>query len=106
MAPVSLACIHPTRNTVSTCEQNRHHIHLISTYFVASKFASVYYNVSFTLGALNIKKCRLVVIDWHWKDKKMRTIVDIPEIKDDLSPLLRDIVVPCMQSNKLKLFLY
>ncbi|XP_065912716.1 protein CMSS1-like [Dysidea avara] len=58
------------------------------------------------LGVLNLKKCRLIVIDWYWKDKKMRAIADIPEVKDDLNTLLRDILLPQMQSSKLKLFLY
>ena len=36
----------------------------------------------------------------------MRSIADIPEVKDDLNTLLSDIVLPHMQSSKLKLFLY
>ena len=63
-------------------------------------------NCCISLGALSLKKCRLLVIDWFWKDKKMRTIADIPEVKDDLNTLLSDIVLPHMQSSKLKLFLY
>ena len=66
----------------------------------------VLYSVAFSVGVLNLKKCRLIVIDWYWKDKKMRAIADIPEVKDDLNTLLRDILLPQMQSSKLKLFLY
>ena len=58
------------------------------------------------IDVLKLKKCRLVVIDWYWRDKKMRRITDIPEVKEDLTLLLKDILLPWMQSHNMKLFLY
>ena len=40
VAPLLLVSTHPARNTVNTRKQNRYHTPLISTYFIASKFAS------------------------------------------------------------------
>lgn len=58
------------------------------------------------IGVLKLKKCRLVVVDWYWRDKKMRSITDIPEVTQDLTLLMKDTLLPWMQSHNMKLFLY
>ena len=36
----------------------------------------------------------------------MRCITDIPEVKQDLTLLMKDTLLPWMQSHNMKLFLY
>ena len=31
-------------------------------------------------GALGLTKLHVVILDWHWKDQKERTITGIPEV--------------------------
>ena len=49
VVPVSLASIHPTRNTVNAHEWNRHHAPLISSYLITSKPVSATLHVSGTV---------------------------------------------------------
>uniref|UniRef100_A0A4W6D9J3 Cms1 ribosomal small subunit homolog n=1 Tax=Lates calcarifer TaxID=8187 RepID=A0A4W6D9J3_LATCA len=39
---------------------------------------------------LNLQALRYLVLDWNWRDQKLRRMVDIPEIKQDLMKLLEN----------------
>lgn len=34
----------------------------------------------FSPEGLNLKALRYVVLDWNWRDQKLRRMVDIPEV--------------------------
>uniref|UniRef100_A0A3B4A7I3 Cms1 ribosomal small subunit homolog n=1 Tax=Periophthalmus magnuspinnatus TaxID=409849 RepID=A0A3B4A7I3_9GOBI len=46
---------------------------------------------------LNLQALRYIVLDWNWRDQKLRRMVDIPEIKLDLMNLLEKIIRNCKE---------
>lgn len=57
--------------------------------------------------ALNAEETQYVILDWNWRDMKLRRMVDVPEIRKDLFELLRKYIVPAARtSGKLKIGLF
>ncbi|XP_054642338.1 protein CMSS1 [Dunckerocampus dactyliophorus] len=55
---------------------------------------------------LNLQALRFVVLDWNWRDQKLRKMMDIPEIKVDLIKLLESGVLEQCKANKVKIGLF
>ena len=57
--------------------------------------------------ALNQEETYYVIIDWNWRDVKLRRIVDVPEVRQDLFELLRKYVIPATRTGeKLRIGLF
>ncbi|XP_037542605.1 protein CMSS1, partial [Nematolebias whitei] len=54
---------------------------------------------------LTLQALRYLVLDWNWRDQKLRRMVDVPEIKVDLMKLLERGVLTC-RDNKVKIGLF
>ncbi|XP_005475557.1 protein CMSS1 isoform X1 [Oreochromis niloticus] len=55
---------------------------------------------------LSLQALRYLVLDWNWRDQKLRRIVDIPEIKQDLMKLLESGVLARCKEDKVKIGLF
>ncbi|KAF6718603.1 Protein CMSS1 [Oryzias melastigma] len=55
---------------------------------------------------LNLQALRYVVLDWNWRDQKLRRMVDIPEIKLDLMKLLESGIFSACREEKVKIGLF
>ncbi|CAN9497548.1 unnamed protein product [Ophioblennius macclurei] len=56
--------------------------------------------------ALNLQALKYVVLDWNWRDVKLRRMVDIPEIKLDFMKLLEGGVLAGCRENRIKVGLF
>ncbi|XP_031558885.1 protein CMSS1-like [Actinia tenebrosa] len=56
--------------------------------------------------SLKTSKTKYVIIDWTWRDQKLRSIADMPEVKEDLNHLLQKFVFPLAKSGKIKVGLF
>ncbi|KAM6978215.1 protein CMSS1 isoform 2-T2 [Tautogolabrus adspersus] len=57
-------------------------------------------------GGLNLQALRYVVLDWNWRDQKLRRMVDIPEIKLDFMKLLESGILSGCKEEKVKIGLF
>ncbi|XP_034429518.1 protein CMSS1 isoform X1 [Hippoglossus hippoglossus] len=55
---------------------------------------------------LTLKSLRYMVLDWNWRDQKLRRMVDIPEIKLDFMKLLEGGILTGCREGKLKIGLF
>ncbi|KAM4731120.1 protein CMSS1 [Anableps anableps] len=55
---------------------------------------------------LNLQALRYLVVDWNWRDQKLRRMVDIPEIKLDFMKLLESGVLAACKEDKVKIGLF
>ncbi|XP_068602758.1 protein CMSS1 [Brachionichthys hirsutus] len=55
---------------------------------------------------LNLRPLKYVVLDWNWRDQKLRRMVDIPEVKLDLMKLLQSGILKGCKEDKVKLGLF
>uniref|UniRef100_A0A3Q0SX60 Cms1 ribosomal small subunit homolog n=1 Tax=Amphilophus citrinellus TaxID=61819 RepID=A0A3Q0SX60_AMPCI len=55
---------------------------------------------------LSLQALRYLVLDWNWRDQKLRRMVDIPEIKQDLMKLLESGVLARCKEDKVKIGLF
>ncbi|XP_051259809.1 protein CMSS1 isoform X1 [Dicentrarchus labrax] len=55
---------------------------------------------------LNLKALRYMVLDWNWRDQKLRRMVDIPEVKLDFMKLLESGVLNGCKEDKVKIGLF
>ncbi|XP_070832571.1 protein CMSS1 isoform X2 [Chaetodon trifascialis] len=55
---------------------------------------------------LNLRPLRHLVLDWNWRDQKLRRMVDIPEIKLDFMKLLESGVLKACKEDKVKIGLF
>ncbi|XP_020506893.1 protein CMSS1 isoform X1 [Labrus bergylta] len=55
---------------------------------------------------LNLQALRYVVLDWNWRDQKLRRMVDIPEIKLDFMKLLENGILSGCKKEKVKIGLF
>uniref|UniRef100_A0A3Q3IYK8 Cms1 ribosomal small subunit homolog n=1 Tax=Monopterus albus TaxID=43700 RepID=A0A3Q3IYK8_MONAL len=55
---------------------------------------------------LNLQALRYLVLDWNWRDQKLRRMVDIPEVKLDLMKLLEIGILKGCRENKIKIGLF
>ncbi|KAM9804885.1 protein CMSS1 [Neosynchiropus ocellatus] len=55
---------------------------------------------------LSLSALRYLVLDWNWRDQKLRRLVDIPEVKLDLLKLLDSGVIRHCREDKVKIGLF
>ncbi|CAK6959180.1 protein CMSS1 [Scomber scombrus] len=55
---------------------------------------------------LNLQALRYLVLDWNWRDQKLRRMVDIPEIKLDFFKLLESGILSSCKEDKVKIGLF
>ncbi|XP_029386230.1 protein CMSS1 isoform X1 [Echeneis naucrates] len=55
---------------------------------------------------LSLQGLRYVVLDWNWRDKKLRRMVDIPEIKLDFMKLLESGILNGCKEDSVKIGLF
>ncbi|XP_040005261.1 protein CMSS1 isoform X2 [Xiphias gladius] len=55
---------------------------------------------------LNLQALRYLVLDWNWRDQKLRRMVDIPEIKLDFMKLLESGILNGCKEDKVKIGLF
>ncbi|XP_041663570.1 protein CMSS1 [Cheilinus undulatus] len=55
---------------------------------------------------LNLQALRYMVLDWNWRDQKLRRMVDIPEIKLDFMKLLESGILSRCKEDKVKIGLF
>ena len=53
-------------------------------------------------GSLEMSQLKYVILDWSWRDVKLRKMCDIPEIRSDLFSLLKKHFIPRAKSTNLK----
>lgn len=56
-------------------------------------------------GALKLDALTHIVLDWSWRDSKLRRLVDIPEVRTDFFTLLTKHLIPVLRQGKAKLAL-
>ncbi|XP_028993144.1 protein CMSS1 [Betta splendens] len=56
--------------------------------------------------ALSLTALRYLVVDWNWRDQKLRRMVDIPEIKLDFMKLLESVILNNSKEGKAKIGLF
>lgn len=56
-------------------------------------------------GALKLTALSHVVLDWSWRDSKLRRLADVPEVRDDTFKLLTKHLIPLVRSGKTKISL-
>ncbi|KAM7446900.1 cms1 ribosomal small subunit [Porites harrisoni] len=54
-------------------------------------------------GALKTLRLKYVILDWTWRDQKLRRMIDIPEVRGEVINLLKDFVFPLAKASKLKI---
>lgn len=55
------------------------------------------------LEALHPDVIKAVVLDFNWRDVKSKRIIDIPDVKGDLLNLMKDYLIPHINSSKCKI---
>ncbi|XP_041858576.1 protein CMSS1 isoform X2 [Melanotaenia boesemani] len=55
---------------------------------------------------LKLQALRYLVLDWNWRDQKLRRMVDIPEIKLDFMKLLETGILTACKEDKVKIGLF
>ncbi|XP_060689679.1 protein CMSS1 isoform X5 [Hemiscyllium ocellatum] len=55
---------------------------------------------------LSIQSLKYVILDWNWRDQKLRRLMDIPEVKQETLKLLETSIIPACKSGSVKLGLY
>ncbi|XP_037136598.1 protein CMSS1 [Syngnathus acus] len=55
---------------------------------------------------LDLQALRFLVLDWNWRDKKCRRMMDIPEIKLDVFKLLESCILDRCKADKVKIGLF
>ncbi|KAM6934150.1 protein CMSS1 [Xenentodon cancila] len=55
---------------------------------------------------LSLRALRYLVLDWNWRDQKLRRMVDIPEIKLDFMKLLDRGILTACREDKVKIGLF
>ncbi|KAH9494662.1 hypothetical protein Btru_020470 [Bulinus truncatus] len=56
-------------------------------------------------GSLSLESLIGVVLDWNWRDSKLKRMADIPEIRTDLVELLKDYILETVKGSSCKLAL-
>ncbi|TDH06742.1 hypothetical protein EPR50_G00116270 [Perca flavescens] len=55
---------------------------------------------------LGLQALRYVVLDWNWRDQKLRRMVDVPEVKLDFMKLLESGILNGCKEDKIKIGLF
>nr|XP_018667799.1 protein CMSS1-like isoform X1 [Ciona intestinalis] len=56
--------------------------------------------------ALSLEHTRAFVIDWNWRDVKLKRLIDIREARASLMNLLKDCVIPACKKHHVKIGLF
>lgn len=56
-------------------------------------------------GALQLESLVAVVLDWNWRDTKLKRMADIPEVRQDLVTFLKDHIIETVRGSPCKLAL-
>ncbi|GFR87391.1 protein CMSS1 [Elysia marginata] len=56
-------------------------------------------------GVLQLESLVAVVLDWNWRDSKLKRLPDIPEVRQDLVLLLKDFLIETVRGSPCKLAL-
>ena len=56
----------------------------------------------FFADSLDLNQTKHVILDWSWRDVKLRRMTDIPEIRSDLFLLLKKHLISKAQSGTFK----
>ena len=54
---------------------------------------------------LKLEHTKFIVLDWTWRDSKLKRLIDVKDIKTELMKLLQSHLVPCAKKTKTKLAL-
>lgn len=57
-------------------------------------------------GSLSLKHTKLVMLDWNWRNVKLKRMVDIPDIKKSLFDLLKNSIIPACKSDHVKIAIF
>ncbi|XP_060626707.2 protein CMSS1 isoform X1 [Anolis sagrei] len=57
-------------------------------------------------GGLSLKSLKYVILDWNWRDQKLRRLIDIPEIRKETIELLETRVIKLCREGSVKLGLF
>ncbi|XP_058478159.1 protein CMSS1 [Solea solea] len=55
---------------------------------------------------LNLQSLKYMVLDWNWRDQKLRRMVDIPEVKLDFMKMLESGILKGCKEGKIKVGLF
>ncbi|XP_013886003.1 protein CMSS1 isoform X5 [Austrofundulus limnaeus] len=55
---------------------------------------------------LTLQALRYVILDWNWRDRKLRRMIDISEVKGDLMKLLDSGILTTCKEDKVKIGLF
>uniref|UniRef100_A0A3B5B5R3 Cms1 ribosomal small subunit homolog n=1 Tax=Stegastes partitus TaxID=144197 RepID=A0A3B5B5R3_9TELE len=55
---------------------------------------------------LNLQALKYLILDWNWRDQKLRRMVDIPEIKVDFMKLLENGILAGCKEDRVKIGLF
>ncbi|XP_078372540.1 protein CMSS1-like [Oculina patagonica] len=56
--------------------------------------------------SLKTSRLKYVILDWTWRDQKLRRMIDISEVREELISLLKDFIFPLAKASKLKIGLF
>lgn len=56
-------------------------------------------------GHLHLTRTSAVVLDWNWRNVKLKALMDIPELRQDLLELFRGHIFPHVRNNACRLHL-
>lgn len=55
---------------------------------------------------LSLESLKYLVLDWNWRDQKLRRMVDVPEVKKDMVELLESGIIAACREGALKIGLF
>lgn len=55
---------------------------------------------------LSLESLKYLVLDWNWRDQKLRRMVDVPEVKKDMVELLESGMIAACREGSLKIGLF
>lgn len=56
--------------------------------------------------SLSLEHTKLVMLDWNYRDTKLKRMIDIPDIKTALYALLKDFVIPACKMHHVKIAIF
>lgn len=58
------------------------------------------------LDGMTLDSLKYLVLDWNWRDQKLRRLIDIPEVKTDVLELLQKFIIPTARRSSAKIGLF
>lgn len=57
--------------------------------------------------SLKLDACRVIALDWSYRDPKKRRLIDIPEVRKDVMELFKKYFIPLLKErDDVSLFLF